>query len=163
MRSKSLSLIGMAVAMLAEPAAAAGFAERWKAGAPGCFARAYDAGHLAKHPRQRVTRFALGPSKLGAPTAKGTFEITFSLMLKGDTEVYQWEGICRATAKALICGAEGDSGHFTIRPDGRNVLVAIESLVLEGEKGFTPDLGVGGDDRVLRLYPSPASACRFAG
>lgn len=163
MRVSPAGLVGgmLAVAVLGAPAAAASFRDQWKAGAPGCFARAYDDQHLAAHPRQRVTRFALGPSRMIAPGETGRFEITFSLMLKGDSEVYEWQGICRAAAKAVHCGAEGDAGSFTIRPEGSNILVGIDSLVLEGEKGFTPDLGVGGDDRVLRLYPGPDSTCRF--
>jgi len=151
----------LAALLLAPPAAAAGFEEQWKDGAPGCFARAYDAKHLAAHPRQRVTHIALGPSRLGAPTPPGAFEVTFSLVLKGDGGSYQSEGICRATAKAVTCDAEGDGGRFTIRPDGRNILIRIERLVLEGASDVTPDLAVGGDDRVLRLSPGPDSACRF--
>lgn len=155
-----LACSAMLVPDLAAPAAAASVFRGWKPGAP-CYARTYDAQHLASHPRQRLTHFALTASSLGAPVAPGAFELTFAFRLKGDPDVYQSEAICRETSGRVECGIEGDGGRFSLRPEESGLLLSIASMVVEGEGGISPDLAVGGDDRVVRLFTAPKSSCAF--
>jgi hypothetical protein len=48
-----------------------------------------------------------------------------------------------------------------MRADGPSLLLTIASMEVEGENDFSPDLAMGGDDRVVRLFAGPKSACRF--
>ena len=149
---------------LAMPASAASFYDTWidgGAGAP-CYARVYDAAHLAAHPRQRLTRFVLRESSLGAPLKSDEFELTFAFNLKRVDDTYQSEAICRDAAVAVHCQVEGDGGDFTLRADPSGLLLTVgKFLQVEGSNSFSPDLAVGGDDRVIRLFRVPTEACRF--
>lgn len=159
-RTASAALLAGLLPALAAPAGAASFHDGWKGEAP-CFARSYDAQHLAKHPRQRLTRFALRESRLPNVNGPGEFEVTFSFTVKGRKEVYEAECICRDAASLVHCTVEGDGGAFTLQAEGANLLVRIERIAVEGPDDFSPEIGVGGDDRVVRLHRSPARACRF--
>jgi hypothetical protein len=159
-RSLQLASAGVSLLLLAMPASAAASFKDWKPGAP-CFARSYDAKHLAAHPKQRLTHFALSASSLGAPVPKGSFEITLSFRVKGGSEAYRSEAICHGGPSSATCGLEGDGGEFTMKSDGSSLVLTISRIMVEGEKVDSPEIGVGGDDRLVRLYPGPSSACRF--
>jgi hypothetical protein len=159
-RTASAALLISLLPALAVPAGAASFHEGWKGEAP-CFARNYDAKHLAAHPRQRLTQFALRDSSLPDVNGPGQFEVTISFTVRGRKEVYEAEGICRDASSKVRCGIEGDGGSFTMQAEGPNLLLHITRIAVEGEQDFSPEIGVGGDDRVVRLYRSPARACNF--
>ena len=159
-KSPRMTFAAMLLVMLATPSGAAPFVAEWSPGSP-CFARTYDAKHLAAHPRQRLTQFAVAASSEPGEVPKGEFVVTFSFRVKGGAELYWSDAYCRGDERSVQCSVEGDGGHFTMRKDGKGLLLTIDRVSVEGEKGFSPDVGVGGDDRLVRLYPSPKSACRF--
>ena len=66
---------------------------------------------------------------------------------------------CEDAAGTVHCQLEADGGRFTMRADGHNLLLTIERIEVEGPQDFSPDLAVGGDDRVVRLFPSPMKSC----
>lgn len=121
---------------------------------PFCYARAYDADHMAKHPKQKVTAIALAyvpektfpeqpePEKMwdqyaDAPAFNATVAVTF----KGDGRTALGSAYCRTgSSKMLECGIEGDGGLFNVllQNDGRVKLV--------NEGGFTVE------------YPPPPDA-----
>ena len=146
---------------MAAPAAAASLFRDWQAGGPHCYARTYDAKHLAAHPRQLLTSFTLSDGPPGATRAKGTLEISVSFTVRGRKEVYGTLGICRDGGASLRCGVEGDGGSFTVTRDGKGLLLRIRRLATEGET-FSPEVAVTSDDRLVRLHPAPASVCRRA-
>lgn len=146
--------------LLAAPAGAVPAFKDWTPGNP-CYARTYDAKHLAAHPKQQLTHFALSASSLNPPLQKGEFEVTFSFRVKGHKEVYESEGICRGGPLTATCGVEADGGQFTMKADGDGLLLTITRIAVEGETDFSPDIGVGGDDRKVRLHLAAKSACRF--
>lgn len=142
------------------PAEAASFREAWTEAGSHCFARLYDSRHLASHPRQRLTRFSLSDSDGANPVDPGTFDVDFDFSIKGDSEVFGSVATCRDAPGAVHCVIEADGGEFTMRRDGPNLLLKISRMEVEGPEDFSPDLAVGGDDRVVRLFPSPRNACR---
>lgn len=150
---------------LSLPAAAGVYAERIAGamGEPPCYARSYDAEHLAAHPRQRLTGFALSESRLDHPSASGDFALTFAFTLKGVDDVYQAEAICTdSSGSTARCLVEGDGGDFALRAVAEGLMLTVgERLEVEGAASFSPDLAEGGDDRVVRLFPGPAEACAF--
>jgi hypothetical protein len=146
--------------LLAMPAGAAALAFKdWKPGAP-CFARIYDAKHLAAHPKQLLTHFALSASRY-ASTVKGEFLVDFSFRVRGHSEVFEGNGICHGGPYTATCGVEGDGGHFTMKADEDGLLLTLDDVGVEGETAFSPELGARSDDRLVRLRPASKSACRF--
>jgi hypothetical protein len=144
---------------LSVPAEAATFHESWTASAVTCFARSYGSQHLASHPLQRLTQFSLRESTLGNPIRPGWFAVSLSFTLKGDPQLFQSEAFCEDAPGTVHCQVEADGGRFTMRADGPNLLLTIERIEVEGPQDFSPDLAVGGDDRVVRLFPSPMTSC----
>ena len=145
--------------LLAMPASAAPTFKDWKPGAP-CFARSYDAKHLAAHPKQLLTHFALSASRY-ASTVKDEFDVTFSFSVKGHSEVFEGEGICHGGPHTAKCSVEGDGGHFTMKADEDGLLLTLDEVGVEGETEFSPELGARSDDRLVRLHPASKDACRF--
>jgi len=157
--SFSVFLTGLML-LAATPVVAASFDETWnKQGAQTCFSRHYDRKYLASHPRQRLTSFALSPSPPGTLTKPDNFEVSFSFTLKGIHDEYGGAATCHHTRDNVECWADADGGSFTMRADGSSLLLEIARLEVEGERGFNPDLAVGGDDRVVRLFASPTASC----
>lgn len=146
--------------LLAQPAGAAPAFDVWKPGAT-CFARSYDARHLASHPKQRLTRFALGAGGAGQARAKGTFGVTIGFQVRGRSARYEADASCRGGPRTARCTIEGDGGQFTMTADAAGLLLTVSRIAVEGETDFSPEIGVGGDDRLVRLHSAPASACRF--
>ena len=144
---------------LCASARAESFHERWIASATDCFARRYDAKHLASHPKQRLTQFSLRESTLGNPAEAGYFPVSFSFKLKGDPELFQAEASCKDAVGKVHCEIEADGGEFFIEAQGSNLLLTIDRMEIEGPQDFSPDLAQGGDDRAVRLFPSPKSSC----
>ena len=144
-----------AVSIAAE---AASFHDAWRGEKP-CFTRSYGARHLAAHPKQRLTRFVLQENTLPGANGDGRFDVGFAFTVRGGKEVFEGQGICRDANRTATCGVEGDGGSFTMTADGSDLILHITRIAVEGERDFSPELGVGGDDRVVRLHRSPAKAC----
>ena len=127
--------------------------------APPCYARVYDDAHLAAHPRQRVTRFYVTGSR-SADTGPDTFIVDFGFTVKDNPDVYIGSASCDSTPDSAECWADGDGGTFTLEGfDGGLEVRVGQYLALEGSASFSPDLGHGGDDKVIRLYSGAQAAC----
>jgi len=155
----------IAALVLAAPAASAAdsFYATYIAGRDGapCYARTYDAKHLAAHPKQKVVHFFVVPSETEELSPPRTFAVDFGFRLKGSTDSFASLAACTAKGDGALCSAEGDGGQFrlTPRPDGLLATV-VERLEIEGMESFSPNL-VDSDDREFRLYVSPASECGY--
>ena len=127
-----------------------------------CYARTYDAKHLAAHPTQRVTRFYVTDSGYDNPSTPTAFNAAFGFMLKGSGDIFESDANCDEIRGGVHCQVEGDSGTFTLEASGDGLRLALgDHLTLEGNESFSPDLAVGGDDSVFLLYRSPPEACSF--
>ncbi len=129
-----------------------------------CYARAYDAAHLAANPRQRLTGFTLRLSQLAPRPAAGAeeFDVTIGFTLKGADDRYRAEATCSPAAPGAHCLVEGDGGDFTLSGDDRGLLLRVgERLEIEGARSFSPDLARDGDDTLVRLFPLGPALCRF--
>lgn len=125
-----------------------------------CYARTYDAAHLASHPRQTVTTFFIGAA--GAewrPTeTPGHSAVSFGFHITGHNDLYSGVAMCAPNGEALACDAEGDGGSFAIARNGDGVRVTVQRLEVEGPNDFSPDLAAA-DNRVMLLTRAEASAC----
>lgn len=124
---------------------------------PFCYARSYDAAHMAKHPRQKVTAIAISyvpektffddpvPQKLWDIYSEApAFSAIMSVRLKGDERVWLAAIYCQTgSPKLLKCGVDGDGGLFNVllEDDGRVKLVNPGSMTIE----FPPPEGADDD------------------
>jgi hypothetical protein len=125
-----------------------------------CFARVYDAAHLAAHPQQTVTHFFVGAAgpEWRATETPGHFTVGFGFRLAGHDDLYSGIGICAPNGDALACTVEGDGGAFAVTRNGQGLRIAVERLEVEGPHDFSPDLALA-DNRVMLLSPAGAGAC----
>jgi hypothetical protein len=119
-----------------------------------CYARNYGAAHLAKHPEQRVTRFAVTPDFVSeAPL----LALELRLGLRGTPGgAFEAQAICENTGGSIYCAMEGDAGGFQIDPaKNRGILISVSSLGMsfENEGGFVTLERNSGDDRSFLLRP----------
>ncbi len=155
-----------AVLVFAAPAANAAdsFYATYFAGRNGeapCYARTYDAEHLAKNPKQKVIHFFVTESEAEQMAPPQTFDLAFGFRLKDSTDAFSSEAGCAAKGDGALCSAEGDGGQFSLTPREDGLLVTIVGrLELEGMESFSPNLA-DSDDRELRLYTSPADQCFY--
>ncbi|WP_439575733.1 hypothetical protein [Phreatobacter sp.] len=126
-----------------------------------CFARVYDADHLARNPRQRVERISLRRTRVEVPAENNarTFSVQLAFQLRGGDDSYNVVGICRTSGQRAECGGEGDAGAFRLSFSGEALrLEVVGRLEVEGERGASPDLARS-DDRVFLLRPAAPAAC----
>jgi len=125
-----------------------------------CYARAYDAAHLASHPRQTVTKFYIGAAgpEWRATETPGHFNVAFGFRITGHRDLYSGIGICAPSGDDLACAVEGDGGEFTIARSGDGLRVGVQRLEVEGPNDFSPDLAQA-DNRVMLLPRAEVRAC----
>lgn len=150
------SIIGAILAGSTLPLAADTPREAMFPGDRSCYARAYSADHLARHPDQQATSIALTPEAgmAGDPLLQVWVTAT----------VRDWPGealtalaYCEAAGTALSCGLEGDAGSFSLAPDREGTVlltVARGGMGFEGARGFVTFAPNRGDDRSFRLRPT---------
>ncbi|WP_421726431.1 hypothetical protein [Bauldia sp.] len=156
LRAVGLSLV---IALPASAAVADSFYARYLA--PPCYTRTYDAAHLAAHPQQRVTSFYVVDSGPGNAASVQDFVVSFGFTVKDSGDVYASAASCQAVPQGVQCWVDGDGGTFTLEGNGGGLRVRVgDHLTVEGATSFSPDLGQGGDDKVILLYPDQALACR---
>ena len=132
-----------------------------------CFARAYDAQHLAKHPRQNVTDIAL-LARLDAK-APSYYALTLGLHLRKSRQLRMTAADCSAhggsSATTIECSADCEGGPVDIRlkDDGSVWLTfphnaSIWSPPSEGDPEVKPT-GLGKDDQLFRLDRAAGALC----
>lgn len=174
------------------PAAGGVFAQENKSPLPAhlplgkeaCYGRVYDAGHLAKHPKQLVTSLHLFHD-LEPDQSTEDEPLTREELLKNEMEsssvnvnayvqfrnrkgVY-WNTLnCNRSAdgKLTRCGIDCDGGSFTLQPRQKNLLLTNEGFVLVGGCGASDEeydnqvhLLPGADDKTFLLEPLPLAQC----
>ena len=123
-----------------------------------CFARFYDAAHLKRHPRQRVTRLQLRRDRSGPARENNLarFTVAVGFRTTAGPNRFTVYGICTTRGPIAECGGEGDAGRFRLVLEGRNLRVEIDRLELEDSGA---DLAKS-DDRTFLLQPAPARECQ---
>ncbi len=148
-----------------------------------CFGRTYDAAHLRRHPKQRVTGFYLlrdfspdagsenepmsKEDMLSADGQYGSILLEAYVRVRGRKGVYSNHFSCSRDDKGTMrCGIDCDGGSFSARPTGRSLLVQNEGFVVVGGCGASDEesenplvISPGADDRVFRLDPQPLAQC----
>jgi hypothetical protein len=120
-----------------------------------CYARTYDAKHLAAHPRQRLKSISLAAAGHGNED-----ELRYAFRLKSGTDHYTGLAVCRPRGKGAHCLVEGDGGDFSLAPAGGGLRLTVgQRWIVEGAHGFSPDLARGGDDRIVLLRRAQPAAC----
>lgn len=134
----------------------------------GCYARGYAAQHMALHPKQRVTSLGLyhAADQAGEPS---TFIVSLSFTIAGRDKGFGAFADCADRGSSAGCSVAGGGGNFSLLPAGENIKLVVgrrlklpsaEWSETDGERvADSPDLAVGGDDRVFLLMPSPKEAC----
>lgn len=161
-------------AAIVTPACAASFAELF--GSPTCYARVYDAAHLAAHPAQQITRLALSSrtkNQDGTPATAEKFDLYVSAVRRGWKEVYEGLAICQKDGAGFECYREGDMGRFRVTTtEGGRLKLESSRTAFEGEKDVfiieggsftiedekTSKTGKA-DDSIFVLDRAPAGKC----
>lgn len=159
--------IGPALAALACIAAATTPGEAQGAfgqlfGGEGCYARSYDARHLAAHPRQRVTSIVLAYRPVTQAKQKGTperFEVGIGLKVKGDSELYARVGYCRAKGAGFACSLESDGGQVELAAEGSALRLTTTRIGIEGSTRSIEVGGAASDDSTFVMARAAGGAC----
>ena len=153
-------------------------------GQEACFGRVYDAAHLKKHPRQRVTAFHLfrdftpdenketpqeSRETLVAEDGDGGIRVTAYVRFRDRPGLF-FNGLhCGSslTGGKVRCGIDCDGGGFFLKDGGKSLLLENQGFVVVGGCGASEDeeenrdfVKPGADDKVFRLEPLPAAQCR---
>ena len=134
-------------------------------GGKACYARAYDAAHLASHPRQRVRRIELDFDLKNPDDKPNTspehFELGFGVQLRTSPGWYTGNAICNEKPGVIACYLEADGGEFTLRPSGKSLRLDATKygLHLEGAKDFMEIAGSTSDDNTFILPPARRAQC----
>jgi len=121
-----------------------------------CFARFYNADHLKRHPRQRVTRFQLRRERSGPENNPTRFTVAIGFRTTGGPELFEVHGICTTRGAIAECAGEGDAGRFRLALDRASLRVEIDRLEVEGSGA---DLAES-DDRIFLLRPEQLQQCQ---
>jgi hypothetical protein len=136
--------------------------------APGCYARDYDAAHLASHPEQVVSTMRL---RIGEPGADGEAPAELRVVLSGQGRALSEGFSGRALTQALVCkdwgdgpacGVECDGGLFAVAEDAEGLTLTTDRLLVGDaeECGGSFDLVEReGEPVSYRLLRADPSAC----
>lgn len=133
-----------------------------------CWERSYDAGHLARHPQQKVARIRLVHLPQRWPEAgPGAFYVALYLNLRQRVRPeqsfdYQLGGFCKASGQGLRCVPEWEAGSWRIErgPDGaldlRNAGIVANPNPYDAEEIADGAVRIPArpDDRLWRLSPA---------
>ena len=149
-------LASMAVLAAMATPAKAGLLGPFFANVGTCYARHYDAAHMAGHPRQRVTAIYLSHTALPDPGYRGVL-LDFGFVTR-DGEHYSANAYCDERDH---CSLEGDGGTFQVSETGDGLRIDVGNFLgLEGRNGWSGDL-TESDDRVFLIFPEAPRACSF--
>ena len=164
MRSVLIASAGFALCALAP--AVAGDYENWFAGKPGgvaCYARSYDAAHMASHARQKVVEIELDFDAKNAESEgnrPSRFVAGLGVRLKGKKGWYTNSLYCNERALGGVdCSLEGDGGQLQLQPSGEGLELRPQGEIsIEGDD-FISFGGKASDDNVFILKPAPQKVC----
>lgn len=161
------------LAPLALLPAAANAAERPLAGLlpptrEACFERHYDADHLARHPKQKVSALRLlhKPDSWSMEGRRQTLYVMIYFNLRERTTSgrfdYQISGFCKPAGKMLRCEPEWEAGHWRLVAGPRGTLdIRNEGLIANPNPYDAEEIADGAvkipakpDDGLWRLSPS---------
>lgn len=151
-------------------------------GAQACYARTYDAKHLAEHPKQKVSaimlylRYVLDAEEERALTGTSTsdpdafrYDFTLAATFRNRPETVYASGQCSST-ESIFCGVECDGGGVELEPHPAEHGALL--VRLDRGSGFirmTPGCGdeledavlleSGADDKVFKLKAAPVAQC----
>lgn len=148
-----------------------------------CFGRTYDAAHLRKHPKQRVTSFHLfrdftpDPNKevpqetrekVIAEDGEGSLEIMAYVRFRDRPGLFfNGLGCNKGINGGVRCGIECDGGGFMLKEAGDSLLLENQGFVVIGGCGASEDeadqadyVKPGADDKAFRLDRKPVAECR---
>ncbi len=144
-----------------------------------CFARRYDAAHLARYPKQKVTQmiFLLHAFEIAGDNG-AAYPIVIGVTLRGRKGVYNSDGSCGVSRdesggaiQHLRCGIDGDGGSFNVElaNGDKSLLVRLERGISINRPGTNenPDeppverdgLKAGTDDKVFRIDRVSTEEC----
>ena len=127
-----------------------------------CYARRYDAQHLAQHPRQKVQQIGLYFTSAAKHTP-AAFEVGLAIVARGTGRSFSSPATCAERGDAIVCNVESDGGTFQLRPRGSGMTLQVvgDGLRMEGSTFFEAG-GTRSDDNLFVLTPSAVSLCAAA-
>lgn len=127
-----------------------------------CYERIYDDAHLAKHPKQDVTRITLTfqPDTENIQTEeKYKLRLDIDIEVRGKKDIYTLGGFCQTATKGVLCTPEWDAGTFSVvaEKDGA-LLVTNHNMTFNPSNYDAEDIApnaiqLKGDDKAWRLSP----------
>lgn len=113
-----------------------------------CYSRAFDKGHMAAHPKQRITTMALviAPMKLQGYDRYRVWPYVFVTRLKGEKGMFWQGGQCEFEGGEFNCSVDCDGGHVTLAAPE-----AGPGLHLELSKNYILQGGCGDRRKVVHL------------
>ena len=139
-----------------------------------CFARTYDAAHLKRHPKQKVTallfqlRYYRHNPEKEYPEGQRNYYFGMAARVKGQKKTLSGSGECGAGAKGIHCGVDCDGGGVDLQHDPRTgtLTVSFEDrhsylrMSVGCGEDNTVDLKPGADDRLFQLRKASLPTCR---
>lgn len=133
--------------------------QRLAAGGAQCYARSYDAGHLAGHPQQKVRRVAVLKAASEGGNAPA-YRLKVRLVLR-DGSRHETAADCAPDGYSYLCSgiteANGAREFFLTRAGDNDIMLRDRHGMMATMAGAE----VGGDDRLFKLTASPEAACDF--
>ena len=137
-----------------------------------CFVRRYDAGHLAQHPKQKVSAMKLLVTAEDAPEDK-TVNYSFRLGFKYRHRAGNFDssGFCSHIVAEntggeirLGCGVDCEGGGIQVAmKDEKSALIRLERIRIwernKADDDASNDLVAGADDKIFRVDRSDLHEC----
>jgi hypothetical protein len=161
-----------------DKARAAAFDARMFAGSTGqktyaCFVRRYDAGHLAQHPKQKVSAMKLLVTAEKPPGEATTTNYAFRLgvQYRNRPGKFDSSGSCghviaeeNGDEIRIGCGVDCDGGGIDVAmKDDKSAVVRLERIMLwqrnKPDDGPSNELEAGTDDRIFRVERADLREC----
>jgi hypothetical protein len=139
-----------------------------------CFVRRYDADHLARHPRQKVSGMRLLVTAENPPEDQ-TYAYSFRLGVKYRTRTGDFDsrGFCshvmaeqKGDEVRLGCGVDCDGGGIEagLSQDDKSAIVRLERVRIwqnnKPDEEAGDELVAGQDDKVFRLERADIAECK---
>ena len=137
-----------------------------------CFVRRYDAGHLAQHPKQKVSAMTLLMTAEDAPedkTVNYSFRLGFKYRHRAgnfDSSGYCSHVVAENTGGEirLGCGVDCEGGGIQVAmKDDRSALIRLERIRIwernKPDDDASNDLVAGADDKIFRVDRADVHEC----